>query len=391
MTKTGLSLTVVAADPGREAFWVAELKAALSGFDGVEIAGGRDGDLLFVDAALPGLDGVLEGLDRRGKAVFLIVRDGREGGGVGGGALPEALRLGAVDDVLVHPFRPVEVHSKLRHYRQILMWDEVTRLNASFAELVAGLQDDLQLAGRLQKGRLPSRFPEVRGFRVASRYLAGMRSGGDHFDLADSKDGGQLSIVLSDSSSYGLSSAVLSALVRVTLKLTAEQTASCVETVRKIRDELVATLREKDRLSLFYGVLTRKDLSLRYLNLGTSCAFVSSAGGAFRELAHQGGPITQADGLSGATEGRITLQPSDRLVLVSDGFLDAAGGASAAAKLLDEFRAKEPADLLNELVYRVKKAFTEEDEMPAQDCTAVLFDVDSRVLRLTPGPGASSS
>ena len=34
------------------------------------------------------------------------------------------------------------------------------------------------------------------------------------------------------------------------------------------------------------------------------------------------------------------------------------------------------------VVFKVKSAFTEPDDLPAQDCTAVLFDMDSKVLRL---------
>jgi hypothetical protein len=373
-----LNLTVIAGDRAAETKFIQDLKTALQGEPRAVVApllpGQDPGHVVFVDGT-GSIDtaSVLRSLDRAGRAVFLITHDA--------GAIPASLAQDLVDDVLVHPFRPLEVLSKLRHYEQILMWDEVGRINASFSELIAGLQNDLQLAERLQKSKLPLRFPEVKGFDVKSRYLAGMRSGGDHADLAEAKDGSQLSIVLTDSSNYGLSSAVLSTLVSVMMKLTAEQSRSSLGTVRLIHDALVATLGEKDRLSMFYGVLSRKDYVLKYVNVGGSAAFHCGKDGKFVALPSQGGPITRVSGLP-ATEAELALQPNDRFALISDGFVEAAGGAAQVCQLLDRFRTKPSVDSINELVYAVKSKFKEPDDMPGQDCTAVIFDVDAKILRL---------
>lgn len=336
------------------------------------------GNILFFDGtteeALLGLDHLLAAVDRRGRAVFLIAsEDGR---------VPQAVVDGRVDDVLVHPFRGLEILARLIHFERILMWQEVSSLNATFSELLTQLRDDLKLAERLQKTKLPVRFPEVRGIKFASRYMAGMRSGGDYFDIADSRDGSQLSLLMSDSSSYGLSSAVLSVLMRVAMKLSSGEVRSCNETVRRIYGELAATLNEKDRLSLFYGVLSRKDFRLRYVNLGTSCAFLSQGEG-FRVLPTQADVVTRFSGPSALEEATVVLGPGDRLVLVSDGFVEAAGGAEKAALLLDRTREGDASDSLNELVYAVKSKLAEPDDLPAQDCSALILDLDRKLVRLT--------
>ena len=373
-----LILTVVASDEIKEKNWTRDLEVAVRGISDVRVqAGGEPGQIVFLDGSLPDLENALSKIDRRGRAIFLMTRDGA--------TYPSPLSEGRVDDVLVHPFRPVEVRSKIMHYQQILMWDEVSRLNTSFNEVIDRLRDDLKLAERLQKSKLPSRFPEIKGFKVTNRYLAGMKSGGDHFDIAESKDGSQLSIVLSDSSSYGLSSAVLSALIRVTVKLSSEEVRSCNETVRRIQDELIATLNEKDRLSLFYGILSRRDYRLRYLNLGTSCAYYASPGSGFKELPAQGQSIARDSGAISHFEGSLNLEPGGRLVLVSDGFVDCIGDVTKVCAFLDGFRDREAVDAANEMVFRVKSEFESEEDMPAQDCTAVVFDVDGRVMRLAQG------
>jgi len=287
-----------------------------------------------------------------------------------------------VDDVVVRPFRALEILSKIRNAQQILMWDEVNQINASFSEMIEQLRGDLKLAERLQKSKLPQRFPDLRGFKTTHRYMAGIRPGGDHFEVIESKDGQQLSMILSDSSSYGLSSTVLSTLMSVMMRLSAEESRSCPDTVRRIQSEITATLTERDQLSLFYGIISRKDYRLRFLNLGDAGVFYAPKGGEFSELPVQGSAITAKSGLISAQESTITLEPQGRLALISDGFIEAAGGPEMLCEILNEFRDKEAADSVNELVFKVKNHLTEEDDLPPQDCTAVIFDLDARLIRL---------
>lgn len=374
-----LSVTVFAKDAKAEERISTELKQAAGELAELSVLRAPElGQILFVDEDYPGLQGFLEELnrsgDRRGRAVFLVVA---EGAGV-----PEELISGHVDDVIVRPFRSLEILSRIRQAQQVLMWDEVHEINASFSGMIEQLRGDLRLAERLQKTKLAARFPELRGFKVAHRYLAGMKAGGDHFDIVESKDAQQISLVLSDSSSYGLSSAVLSALVRVMMRLSSEESRSCSETIRRVQEELKATLAERDQLSLFYGVISRKDYRLRFLNLGSSRAFYASSGRAFSELPVQAAAIRAGSGSIDARDGDLVLEPNGRLALISDGFIEAAGGVYELGRILNDHRERESPDLVNELVFKVKKSLVEEDDLPSQDCTAAVFDVDARMIRL---------
>jgi hypothetical protein len=105
------------------------------------------------------------------------------------------------------------------------------------------------------------------------------------------------------------------------------------------------------------------------------------AGGGFEALPHQGEALSRETEF-GAGVGEVVLQPGSRLVLVSDGFVEVAGGASETRELLNRFRGREPLDGLNEFVFEVKKKFEEPDDLPAQDCTAIALDMDANVLRL---------
>jgi serine phosphatase RsbU (regulator of sigma subunit) len=188
---------------------------------------------------------------------------------------------------------------------------------------------------------------------------------------------------MSDATTYGLAGAVLSALMSVAVKLSNAELRSARETVAGIYDELANVLSDRARLSLFYGIVTRKDLKLKYLNLGSSSAFYSPGPQAkFAVLPSQGPALSGRGGMPQVTEGELTLQPQDRLALISDGFVEGMGGPQAVCDLLDQHRGREAVDALNEMVFKVKAKFQSPDDLPEQDCTAVFLDTDAKVLRL---------
>ena len=196
----------------------------------------------------------------------------------------------------------------------------------------------------------------------------------------DTADASQVSFMLSDSSSYGLSSAVLSALLHVGMKFSADTAKSPNQVVRMLFEDVEKTLKERDRLSVFYGIVSRKDYVLRYTHLGNTGLFHSVGGGTFRAVPPQGAALTRGTNAQG--EGELKLQPKDRIAIISDGFVEALGGESHLRQLLDQFREKDSRDLLNELVFHVKSKLESKDHLPEQDCTALLLDVDSRLIRL---------
>ncbi len=322
----------------------------------------RESEMIIIDeSVLP----ELIHLDRHGRVVLLGTKDSL--------TPPRALENEEVDDVLVYPFRALELMSKLRLHE----------LGSSVSGVLDSLQDDFKLVERLQKARIPRRFPKVRGFEVFSRYLSGMRSGGDYFDLAESKDGEKLAILLTDSSSYGLSSTVLSTLMRVTLRLSSQQVeiGSVTDIVQQIHEDVLLTLKEKDLLSLFFGIYDREHRVLKFVNLGSTRVFYAPPGSVFTELLPRGGAIARSKNLSTIQEGELKLDSEGKLVLISEGFL----GAVSEEELkvcLGRFREKPAVELLNEFAFRVKSNLSKE-ELPQRDCTAVVFEVNSQVIKLT--------
>lgn len=342
--------------------------------------------LCFIDAQEAGVEAMLEMLGERleptGCASFLIVEE--ENAELATFAV-QCLNSGLVDDVLVFPFRPIEVLGKLRHYHQNLMWDEVTRLSDGYGQTLERLGADLQIAERIHRAKLPTKFPRMKGAKVAYRYLAGMKPGGEYFDLSESPDGQQVSMIFSDASSYGLSSAFLKLLVATTVRLGGDAGRGVRETFERIRGEIGLCMGEKDRLSFFYGILSRKDYVLHYLNFGSAKLLYAPAGQPFAEVS-QAAPAIAAAGVDGAvtvdtqTEHRLPLEAGSRLILLSDGFWERVESLGSA--WWEKNRDLDAEALTTELSFLSKKDLEGDDEMPTQDCTAVVFDVDARLIRL---------
>lgn len=378
-----LLVSVVAQTAEREITLVKQIQGALGKYSqDLEIQSAKEnapvlGSLVFVDSK--DLD-----IDRQGRSVILIVDEKKADLDV------SQVWDNGFDGVLLYPFRSLEVLSKVKLHEQLALWNDVHALNLGFREILESLSEDLYLVERMQKAHLPIRFPDIKNFNVRCRYFAGMRSGGDHFELSESKDQQRVSILLSDSSSYGLSSAILGSFMKIALNLSKDELRSSTETVHLIHQEIKLALKERDELSLFYGIINRKNLQFSYVHGGNIEFFRANVGKGFERLEGKSDQITaKTNPQKSIHEQNITLNPGDRLVVLSDGFVELVGGVKGALEILNEHRSKEPEDTLNEFGFILKKNLkkdrkiqNDDDLLPKQDSTALIIDVDGRVLRL---------
>lgn len=375
-----LKIALHCEDSRQNETWAQALMTALAG-SGItlQMSSTEDAQVVIFSATHPRLIPALGEISREGRAIFLLADLAQP---ASERMAREVLAANAVDELLLAPLRTLDVVAAFQRVERVMLWKEVGALNHSFRGVLDSLKSDLQIAERLQRARFPARFPEIKGFQVHHRYLAGMRSGGDHFDLAESKDGKLLSLVLTDSSSYGLSSAVLSALMRLAVNLTRDEMHSATETITKLETELLQTLNEKDKLAIFYGTLSRRDYKLRYIHVGQSALFYAPAGKGFHPIPSQGGPLSRSTPVSARVhDTELELEPRGRLVVLSDGFVESAGGLDQCTDLLNRFREQEAVPLINELVFQVKSSFEQTDDLPGQDCTAAVLDVERNTLR----------
>lgn len=374
----GLAISVLARDLKTQMQWISELKAFQRGVGnalGSEVHAYHDQltDFIFVDAKKVGWQQILGDLDREGKSVVLVTEDHD--------FLPDPSDLKEVNDILVYPFRLAELLSKSRAHFSRLVQEELL-------EEVVLAQDDLKAANevleRIVQAKTPKRFTGIKGINIMSRHLSGLKPGGDYFDVFESERKDFINILLCDSSSYGLSSALLGMMLSSAARIASDAQMNTADWIKAIYQELKVTLGEKEHLSIFFGRLNRRDFSLHYQLFGTIEAFIVEKEGECHSLEKHGRRISGVTAPSEGFEKVIHLNPKDRIVLLSDGFVNGVGGEFYLQKIFHQKLEHEPFHLVNELTYQIKSKLIPGETFPGEDCSAIVIDVDSRVLRLAP-------
>lgn len=306
-------------------------------------------------------------------------------------ATPVSYEEGVADDLLLLPLRPLDLSRVVRMHELLQALREAEESSQAIPSLVKQLQVDIALAEKIQRRLIREKFPAIGGLNIKSKYLCGLKSGGDYFDVFEFPDGVHIGFILTDCSSYSLSSSLLGALMQFSVNFGPAELEDPARIVQGLLVKLRDGMKEKDRLSIFYGILDRKTYRMRYADCGSVFAVQKKASGGLSWAARgDRAPLGKDKGEVPATR-ELMLEPGDRLMLASDGWSDAVGKAQAA--LLEEMLAegRDAHDLINEMAFRLRRQVAKEQgeadddgdlPMPPQDCSVLVLDLGKNVLRL---------
>lgn len=402
-----LKFCVLAQTEEKERAWVRELIQEISPW--VEVSGvtsqekslNASGELqlILIDAEHSDLDKILENFEQRlplsssfpfvvqreKQLVFLVLPNQK------GGAPFWAPFLERVDDLMIRPFRPLEVLTKFQMIEARLRWREVGAVNESLSQVIEGFENNLEVAEKIQRASQPKRFPQVKGLKIESRYFAGAASGGDYMDVVELKNQSDVLLILANASSYRLSSAFPQVLASVIHELASSEDTSALRNlpllVEKVLYELTPKfLKDTDELSFWIGWLSRKEGVLRYVNAGPLVALYSRGVGQVVEVLKSEGESLTLENLVRVSSllkvGEASLASGGRLVLFSRGFQEVLGSAPSLVQFFQDYREKESIYSLNELAFQVRGKGIGTSELPERDCTAVAIDIEAPVVYL---------
>jgi len=365
------SWSVFARDVKTETTWVQEIRkfqkmvgAAL----GSSVYSSKEslGEIWLVDAKKVGWQNWLEHQDRHGRTFLLVLEENE--------LLPDTRDLKWVDDLIVTPFRLAELLSKYRgHFER-----EVTAITQ------LELDKTNEVLEKILAAKTPRRFTGLKGIKVNSKHLSGLKPGGDYFDLFESDKKDYVNILLADSSSYGLSSVLLGMILANSARIANENHLSSADWIQSIYADVKEALGENESMSLFFGRLNRKDFTLHYQSFGSIEAFQVSKEGQCRSFEKHGKKMSGTEAPAVGKESVMVLNPKDRLVLLSDGFVNGVGGEVYLNQIFQKQIEKDPFHLVNELSYRIKSKLVDGETFPGEDCSAIVLDIESRMLRLAP-------
>lgn len=211
-------------------------------------------------------------------------------------------------------------------------WDNAHMLAAVSAQVAAGRQRRrlarLESDARDVQRRLLSRgAPTVPGYDVGTAWRFAESLGGDAYEIAPLA-GGALGVAIADVCGKGTPAALLMASAQATLQDLMALPLAPSEVCARLGDALLPRLAPERFVSLAYAVVDPSRGTLTCANAGHPAPLVLRAGGTVERLI-AGGPVLGL--LPGARyeEEAVPFARGDRLVLYTDGVIEAAAAGQA--------------------------------------------------------------
>jgi sigma-B regulation protein RsbU (phosphoserine phosphatase) len=188
------------------------------------------------------------------------------------------------------------------------------------AEAKAKDEQELRIAGEIQRALLPGHPRSTRAFSAAGAAIACRTIGGDFFDYFD-LPGGRLGFALGDVAGKGPPAALLAAMVQGIFTSHVGDDEGPARTIERVNRVLSRRIVEGRFATIFYAVLSPEG-RLVSCNAGNNPPLLVGRDGAVRRLERGGLPIGPFADTT--FEEEVTpLEHGDTLVLYSDGVSDA--------------------------------------------------------------------
>ncbi len=187
---------------------------------------------------------------------------------------------------------------------------------------LSALQQEMELAGRIQQSILPRSYPECREVSVYAKMVPAKDIGGDFYDFFFIDDD-HLGFVIADVSGKGVTAAMFMGISRTLLRFTALQGTGVDKVLSHVNNLLCVDNELSMFVTVIYAVLNVRTGELRYANGGHHPPVKIAMDGSIEILPETRGiALGVIEGIE-FEEGRATLVPGDLLYLFTDGMLDA--------------------------------------------------------------------
>ena len=294
--------------------------AFLFAHDGVEaleiLARHDDIDLVLSDINMPRMDGLtllekIPSVDTDLRAVVISAYGDMKN-------IRAAMNLGAFDFV-TKPIDFDDLRTTVeRGLQQLEMWREA---EASRDQLLT-LQNELDVANRMQQSILPKRFPKTEQYEIYGSMAPARNVGGDFYDVIRLEHG-RLGVAIADVSDKGIPAALFMMSSRTVLKGAALSYGDPGRVVKLVNDQLNDGNETQMFVTLFYAVYDPETGLVRYANGGHNPPLLVHRDGSSTALPLTGGvALGVVPNFDFGTD-QVVLQPGEALVLYTDGVSEA--------------------------------------------------------------------
>ncbi|MBW3594909.1 MAG: SpoIIE family protein phosphatase [Actinobacteria bacterium] len=289
-----------------------------------------------------------------------------------GGAMAVVLPRALVGDLskLVDAARAVE-RGDFDYPLEVESQDEIGEVATRFREMQVGLkrlqqlalQDlELQIAASIQQNLVQRTLPATPGARIYPMQRQANLVGGDWYNV--DVEGRTLSVVVGDASGKGIAAAMMATLALAAVRAEHTRGASPAELVQAANRTLREATEVESFTTLIYAMVDLDTGVARWLNMGHHPPFVIRSDGSGPRAHFLEGPQNRALGWfddPGTSEATVDLAAGDRLLLFTDGFLEAKSpdgevfGHNRFAETMQRLSALSPDALIDELTAEVER------------------------------------
>ncbi len=303
-------------------YWV---DAAATGEEGVQKALHGHPDVVITDMHMPGMTGeeVCRCLksDPRTQAVPIIMLTSST-------TTDKVQQLDAgADDYLPKSDNFRELLAKVRVFLRIKhLQDRLRVQNEKLKYENEQNERELRMARRVQLGLLPQQGGRVGRLQFAFRYIPMRWLGGDLFDVLDNGDGRTV-VFVSDVSGHGVSAALVTAMLKTGVLAYLGRDQSADRLAERLNSAIADLLVEGMFVTAFVGMLDANTGQLHYVNAGHPPALLVRRGSdQLEHLSSTELPLGVLRNKQFPAE-TVSLEPGDRLVLYTDGIIEASDAA----------------------------------------------------------------
>ncbi len=202
------------------------------------------------------------------------------------------------------PFRDIiQTLRRIRNGRfdkkvQVTTNDEIGYTGDAINEMTKGLmerermQQSLNLAKEVQQNLLPKNNLKVNGFDIAGKSVYCDETGGDYYDFIsiEDTDKQKIGVAIGDVSGHGISSALLMATVRSSLRQRASLPGSTAKIISDVNRQLVKDVEDSGQfMTMFFLALDTATRQLEWVRAGHDPAMLYDPGSdSFSELSGSG-------------------------------------------------------------------------------------------------------
>ncbi len=223
------------------------------------------------------------------------------------------------------------------------------------------MEEELNIARDLQMSMLPRSCPKIPGFNIAATSIPAREVGGDFFDFIEMREG-KLGLVVGDVTGKSVSGALVMAASRSIFRMLSEEQLAIGDIMGRANRRSRKDIRGGMFVALLYAVLDGRSKIMRFCSAGQTLpvGFSSETGkAALQETLGDKFPLGILDEAD-YQETQIRFEPGDRVVLYTDGIVEAMNekkeifGFERLLKIIEETGSGDAESILKELLANVK-------------------------------------